>query len=45
MDELNQVFDLAARLDRIGITVTRIGLVVVLVWHEEIHREVALAAN
>jgi uncharacterized membrane protein YkgB len=32
MDKINQVFDLAARLDRIGIAVTRIGLVVVLLW-------------
>jgi uncharacterized membrane protein YkgB len=28
----NWLFDLAARLDKVGITVTRIGLVVVLVW-------------
>ena len=32
MDKINQLFKLTARLDRIGITVTRIGLVVVLVW-------------
>ena len=32
MDKINHVFDLAARLDRIGIAVTRIGLVVVLLW-------------
>jgi uncharacterized membrane protein YkgB len=32
MDRINHLFGLAARLDRAGITVTRIGLVVVLVW-------------
>jgi uncharacterized membrane protein YkgB len=32
MDRINMQFELAARLDRVGITVTRIGLVVVLVW-------------
>ena len=32
MTGFNRVFELAARLDRAGITVTRIGLVVVLVW-------------
>ena len=32
MDRINKLFGLAARLDRVGITVTRIGLVVVLVW-------------
>jgi uncharacterized membrane protein YkgB len=32
MDSLNKPFELAARLDRLGITVTRIGLVIVLVW-------------
>jgi uncharacterized membrane protein YkgB len=32
MDRINKLFELAARLDRVGITVTRIGLVVVLVW-------------
>jgi len=32
MDRINRLFELAARLDRAGITVTRIGLVVVLVW-------------
>jgi reactive chlorine resistance protein C len=32
MDRLNVLFESAARLDRVGITVTRIGLVVVLVW-------------
>jgi uncharacterized membrane protein YkgB len=32
MTGFNKLFELAARLDRVGITVTRIGLVVVLVW-------------
>jgi uncharacterized membrane protein YkgB len=32
MTGFNKVFQLAARLDRVGITVTRIGLVVVLLW-------------
>src|SRR5580704_9647712 len=32
MDRINMLFELAARLDRVGLTVTRIGLVVVLVW-------------
>jgi reactive chlorine resistance protein C len=32
MDRINKLFELAARLDRVGILVTRIGLVVVLVW-------------
>jgi uncharacterized membrane protein YkgB len=32
MNWLNRPFELAARLDRVGLTVTRIGLVVVLVW-------------
>lgn len=32
MDRINKLFELAARLDRVGITVARIGLVVVLVW-------------
>jgi uncharacterized membrane protein YkgB len=32
MNRFNKLFELAARLDRVGITVTRIGLVVVLVW-------------
>jgi uncharacterized membrane protein YkgB len=32
MDRVNKLFELAARLDRVGITVTRIGLVVVLMW-------------
>ena len=32
MDRINRLFESAAKLDRVGITVTRIGLVVVLVW-------------
>jgi uncharacterized membrane protein YkgB len=32
MDSINKLFELAARLDRVGIAVTRVGLVVVLVW-------------
>ena len=32
MDKLNSLFEAAARLDRLGISMTRIGLVVVLVW-------------
>lgn len=32
MDWVNRLFESAARLDRVGIAVTRIGLVVVLVW-------------
>jgi uncharacterized membrane protein YkgB len=32
MDRINKLFELAARLDRVGIAVTRIGLIVVLVW-------------
>jgi uncharacterized membrane protein YkgB len=32
MNRIHKLFELAARLDRVGITVTRIGLVVVLVW-------------
>jgi uncharacterized membrane protein YkgB len=32
MNRINKLFELAAHLDRVGITVTRIGLVVVLVW-------------
>lgn len=32
MNRFDQLFALAARLDRAGITLTRIGLVVVLVW-------------
>lgn len=32
MDRLNKVFEFAARLDSVGVRVTRIGLVVVLVW-------------
>jgi uncharacterized membrane protein YkgB len=32
MDRITKLFELAARLDRFGVTVTRIGLVVVLMW-------------
>src|SRR5436305_1889353 len=32
MNGINKLFELAARMDRLGVTVTRIGLVVVLVW-------------
>jgi len=32
MDRINKLFECAAQLDRAGITVTRIGLVVVLLW-------------
>ncbi|MBA4018947.1 MAG: hypothetical protein C0483_17400 [Pirellula sp.] len=32
MNAFHMLFEYAARLDRVGITVTRIGLVVVLVW-------------
>src|SRR5947209_1374242 len=32
MDRINRLFESAAKLDGAGITVTRIGLVVVLVW-------------
>jgi uncharacterized membrane protein YkgB len=32
MERLNQLFEIAARADRLGIIVTRIGLVIVLVW-------------
>jgi uncharacterized membrane protein YkgB len=32
MDTTTKLFELAARLDRVGIAVTRIGLIVVLVW-------------
>lgn len=32
MNTFQRLFELAARMDRVGITVTRIGLVVVLVW-------------
>lgn len=32
MDRINKLFETAAKLDRVGITLTRIGLVVVLVW-------------
>jgi uncharacterized membrane protein YkgB len=32
MTRFNQLFEYAARLDKLGITLTRVGLVVVLVW-------------
>jgi uncharacterized membrane protein YkgB len=32
MDRINKLFGLAAGLDRFGVAVTRVGLVVVLVW-------------
>jgi uncharacterized membrane protein YkgB len=32
MDGINMLFEWAARLDRVGISATRIGLIVVLVW-------------
>jgi uncharacterized membrane protein YkgB len=32
MDRIHRMFESAARLNRVGISVTRIGLVVVLVW-------------
>src|SRR5262245_2273993 len=32
MDRINHLFELAARLDRLGIILTRVGLIVVLVW-------------
>jgi uncharacterized membrane protein YkgB len=32
MDRINKLFEFAAQLDREGITATRIGLVVVLLW-------------
>ena len=32
MNTFNKLFELAARLDRVGLAVTRIGLVVVLIW-------------
>jgi len=32
MEKINRLFESAAKLDRVGITLTRIGLVVVLVW-------------
>lgn len=32
MNRFNKLFEMAAKLDRAGITLTRIGLVVVLVW-------------
>lgn len=32
MDRTHQLFELAARLDRVGISVTRLGLILVLLW-------------
>ncbi|HWA99565.1 MAG TPA: DUF417 family protein [Pirellulales bacterium] len=32
MNRINTPFELAAKADRVGITVTRVGLVVVLIW-------------
>src|SRR5438552_4846373 len=32
MNRINRLFESAAKLDRVGIAITRIGLVVVLVW-------------
>ena len=32
MTSINTLFEFAARMDRVGITLTRVGLVVVLVW-------------
>lgn len=32
MESFNRLFEAAARLDRVGIALTRVGLVVVLVW-------------
>jgi len=32
MNAINKLFELAARMDHLGVSVTRIGLVVVLVW-------------
>jgi uncharacterized membrane protein YkgB len=32
MDRINMLFESAARMDRVGIIVTRVGLVLVLVW-------------
>ena len=32
MDRVDKVFEAAARLDRVGVALTRVGLVVVLVW-------------
>jgi uncharacterized membrane protein YkgB len=32
MNRINKLFELAARMDHVGVGVTRIGLVVVLVW-------------
>src|ERR1700755_2985952 len=32
MNQINKLFEVAAKLDRFGVTLTRVGLVVVLVW-------------
>jgi reactive chlorine resistance protein C len=32
MNAINKVFEFASRMDRVGIMVTRIGLIVVLIW-------------
>lgn len=32
MDTITRLFEMAAKLDRVGVTVTRIGLIVVLLW-------------
>src|ERR1700710_2170820 len=32
MDGINKIYEFAARMDRVGLSVTRIGLVVVLLW-------------
>ena len=32
MEGINRLFEFAARLDRMGIVLTRVALVVVLVW-------------
>ncbi|VTR96837.1 membrane protein : Putative transmembrane protein OS=Blastopirellula marina DSM 3645 GN=DSM3645_14830 PE=4 SV=1: DUF417 [Gemmata massiliana] len=32
MNRINQVFELAARADKFGVALTRVGLIVVLVW-------------
>ena len=32
MDKFNKLFELAARSDRVGVAVTRLGLIVVLLW-------------
>lgn len=32
MNAFNKLFEIAARMDKVGITLTRVGLVVVLVW-------------